>query len=267
MTPTLAEVTRQLLITYNRFPRKRLGQHFLVDPQVIARIIAAAELGPDDLVVEIGSGLGVVTAELAKNVHHLIAVEIDQELIGISKKVLESLANISFVNQDVLKTSLAELALGRRYKVVGNLPYYITSPIIEKILEAEEKPEVAVVMTQKEVAERMVAGAGTKNYGSFSIFCQFYAEVKLNSLVSKSSFLPWPEVSSAVVALRPYKTPKYEVKDTKLFFDLVHAAFQQRRKKLSNSLKPFGLTNSPVDLNRRPETVSIEEFASIANSL
>ena len=122
-------------------------------------------------------------------------------------------------------------------------------------------------MTQKEVAERMVAGAGTKNYGSFSIFCQFYAEVKLNSLVSKSSFLPWPEVSSAVVVLKPYKTAKYPVKDIKVFFDLVHAAFQQRRKKLSNSLKPFGLTNSPVDLNRRPETVSIEEFAAIANSL
>ncbi|MBU0630263.1 MAG: ribosomal RNA small subunit methyltransferase A [Candidatus Margulisbacteria bacterium] len=267
MTPTLAEVTRQLLEVYNRFPRKRLGQHFLIDPQVVARIISAAELGKDDLVVEIGSGLGVVTAELGKAVYHLIAVEIDQELVSISKKILAPLPNISFVPQDILKTDLADLALGRHYKVVGNLPYYITSPIVEKILTASAKPELAVVMTQKEVAERMVAKPGTKNYGSFSIFCQFYAVVELCSLVSKSSFLPWPEVSSAIVKLVPYKTAKYPVKDEHLFFDIVHAAFQQRRKKMRNSLARFEVVNSPVDLDRRPETVSIEEFAAITNAI
>ncbi|MFH1386851.1 MAG: 16S rRNA (adenine(1518)-N(6)/adenine(1519)-N(6))-dimethyltransferase RsmA [bacterium] len=263
--PTLADITKGLLQAYNRYPRKNLGQHFLIDLKVVERIINAAQLTKDDLVIEIGSGLGVVTSELAKHVYQLIAVEIDKELLGISKEVLKDATNISFVSSDILKVDLAELSLGRKYKVIGNLPYYITAPIIEKILTAADKPELAVVMTQKEVAERMASKPGSKKYGSFSIFVQFYAKVELNSLVSKSSFLPWPEVGSAVVSLRPYQTPKYEVKDEKLFFDIVHAAFQQRRKKLSNSLKEFNLAGSSIDLTRRPEQLPIEEFVELAN--
>lgn len=266
MTPTLAEITKQLLEAYNRYPRKRLGQHFLVDPKVVQRIISAAELGKDDLVIEIGSGLGVVTAELARHVHHLIAVEIDKELAKISKDVLKEFDNISFVAADILKVDLHELALGRKYKVVGNLPYYITAPIVEKILEAEDKPESAVIMVQREVAERMAAEPGSKKYGSFSIFVQYHAEVKLDSFVSKSSFHPWPEVGSAIVVLRPYQAPKYSVRDEKLFFDIVHAAFQQRRKKLRNALSDFNLENAPVDLNRRPEELSIEDFVKLSDA-
>jgi len=264
---TLAQITRELLIAHNRFPRKSLGQHFLVDPGVVARIISAAGLTKDDLVVEIGSGLGVITHEIAKHVYHLIAIEVDKELMRISRDVLQKLDNITFVGQDILKTKLEDLTLGRKYKIIGNLPYYITSPIIERIFKAKERPEVAVLMTQKEVAERMAASPGSKKYGSFSIFTQFYADVKLHSLVSKSSFYPWPEVSSAVVVLRPHQTPKYQVKDEKLFFDIMHTAFQQRRKQLKSSLREYNLKNCGIDLSRRPETLSIEEFAKLSNTL
>lgn len=265
MPPTLAQVTKELLAAYNRYPRKGLGQHFLIDPKVVERISAAGELSLDDLVVEIGSGLGVITAELARQVYQLIAVEIDKELVAISQTVLKNQPNVTFVSQDILKTDLAKLTLGRKYKVIGNLPYYITAPIIDKILTAQEKPELAVIMVQKEVAERMVSAPGSKKFGSFSVFCQFYAAVKIDSLVSKSSFLPWPEVSSAVVVLKPYQQPKYPVRDESLFFKIVHTAFQQRRKKLSSSLKEFNVSGWPIDLNRRPENLSVAEFAALAD--
>lgn len=267
MTPTLAEITKELLASYGRHPRKRLGQHFLVDPQVLQRVMSAAELTKDDLVIEIGSGLGVVTAELAKHTYHVIAVEVDKELVKISKDVLKEQQNVSFVSKDILKIDIHELAVGRKYKIIGNLPYYITAPIIEKVLETEDKPELAVLMVQKEVAERMAASPGSKKYGSFSIFVQYHAEVKLDSLVSKSSFYPWPEVGSAIVVLKPYKTPKYTPKNKKLFFDIVHAAFQQRRKKIKNSLAKYNLEGIDVDLNRRPETLGIEEFVRISDYL
>jgi 16S rRNA (adenine1518-N6/adenine1519-N6)-dimethyltransferase len=265
MTPTLAQITKELLASFGRHPRKRLGQHFLIDPLVLRRIISAAELSKDDLVIEIGSGLGVVTSEIAERAHHVIAVEVDKELLRISRDVLKSRSNISFVAKDILKTKLTELSSGRKYKVIGNLPYYITAPIIERILEAKGRPELAVLMVQKEVAERMAASPGSKKYGSFSIFVQYHAEVKLNSFVSKSSFYPWPEVGSAIVVLRPYKSPRYQVKSEKGFFNIVHAAFQQRRKKIRNSLAKYKLEGIKIDLNRRPETLSIEEFVEIAN--
>ena len=267
MSPTLAQITKELLRSYNRFPRKKLGQHFLIDPLVLQRIINAPDLTRDDLVIEIGSGLGIVTSEIAQKVNHVIAVEIDKELLRISKDVLKDFHNLSFVGQDILKTKLDELVHGRKFKIIGNLPYYITAPIIEKIFETENKPEVAVLMVQKEVAERMAAGPGTKKFGSFSVFVQYHAEVKLNSLVSKSSFYPWPEVGSAIVELRPYKQPKYKVKDEKLFFDIVHAAFQQRRKKASNSLKDFSFKTTKIDLSLRPEKLSIDDFVELTNSV
>ncbi|MBN3032791.1 MAG: ribosomal RNA small subunit methyltransferase A [Candidatus Saganbacteria bacterium] len=264
MTPTLAEITKGLLEAYNRKTRHRLGQHFLIDPQVLARIINAAELNKDDLVVEIGSGLGVVTGEIAKQAHHVIAVEIDKELSKISQEVLSPYNNITFVAEDILKTDLAKLTHGRKYKVIGNLPYYITAPIVEKIITAEEKPELAVLLAQKEVAERMSAEPGSKKYGSFSIFVQFYAGVKLNSFVSKSSFLPWPEVSSAIITLTPHTSHLFPGLDEKKFFTLVHAAFQQRRKMLKNSLAEFNLEGKWFDLNRRPEELSLDDFARLA---
>ena len=264
MTPTLAEITKGLLQAYNRYTRKNLGQHFLIDPKVLSRIIAAAQLSGDDLVIEIGSGLGVVTAEIAKRAGHVIAIEIDKELMTISRDVLAPYNNITFVGEDVLKTDLAKLAHGRKYKVIGNLPYYITAPIVEKIITAEDKPDLAVLMVQKEVAERMSAVPGSKKYGSFSIFVQFYAKVELNSFVSKSSFLPWPEVGSAVITLTPHISSLFPGLNEKKFFEIVHTAFQQRRKKLSTSLSEYNLTGTAIDLNRRPETLSLPEFAALA---
>ena len=265
MSPTLSQITRELLSAFGRLPRKRLGQHFLVDPKVLERILNALQLNKEDFVIEIGSGLGVVTAEIAEKVNQLIAIEIDKELLKISQEVLARFNNITFIAQDILKINLASLAQGKSYKVVGNLPYYVTAPIMQKILEAENKPELAVLMVQKEVAERMVAAPGSKQYSSFSLFVQYFSEVKIDSFVSKSSFHPWPEVGSAVIVLKPYKTPKYPVKNEKLFFDLVHAAFQQRRKKLRNSLAEFNLDPVRFDLGRRPETLTIDEFAELAN--
>jgi 16S rRNA (adenine1518-N6/adenine1519-N6)-dimethyltransferase len=269
--PTLARITRELLASYDRRPRKRLGQHFLVDSQVLQRIIKAAELSKDDLVVEIGSGLGVVTAELARRAGQVLAIEIDKELLKISQAVLSPCDNIRLLNEDILKVELDKLVegnnccQGKSYKLVANLPYYITAPIIEKILTAKNKPRRAVLMVQKEVAERIVSPPGSKQYGSFSIFVQFYSHARLDSFVSKSSFHPWPAVGSALVVLEPYLTPKYPVGDTNLFFNLVHDAFQQRRKKLKNSLAKYNLAGIDFDLTLRPERVSVEGFAAISN--
>lgn len=263
MTPTLAEITKELLKTYNRHPRKRLGQHFLIDPKVLQRIIDAAELSAKDVVIEIGTGLGVLTAELAKRAKRVITIEIDKDLLQIAKEVLKEYYNVTMVHGDFLKTKFTDLG-SKSLKVVANLPYYITAPIIERILETKDKFKLAVLTVQKEVAERMVASPGSKKYGSFSVFVQYHAEVKLNSLISKSSFYPWPEVSSAIVVLRPYQTPKYEVKNEKLFFDLVHKAFQQRRKMLRNSLKEYNLEGCGIDLNQRPEMLSIEDFVRLS---
>ncbi|MFH2033598.1 MAG: 16S rRNA (adenine(1518)-N(6)/adenine(1519)-N(6))-dimethyltransferase RsmA [Candidatus Margulisiibacteriota bacterium] len=270
---SLSKITKELLASYNLFPKKRLGQHFLVDPMVLERIIEAAELNKDDVVLEIGTGLGILTAELAKRAKKVVSVDVDQDMIDISRQVLKDFDNVELIRADVLKY------LDRRgvlqyapKKIIGNLPYYITAPIIEKIFclpkGDDDHPRLlrAVLMLQKEVAQRMAANPGSKQYGSFSVFVQFHAEVELLSLVSKSSFIPWPEVSSAIVVLSPHKTPRYKVKDEKLFFDIVHKAFQQRRKKLRNSLKDFKLENAGVDLNKRPEQLSIEDFAALANS-
>ncbi len=270
---TLAAITRELLGALNRFPRKSLGQHFLVDPQVLERILNAAEITKEDLIIEVGSGLGVITAEIAKRAGHVIAIEIDQELIRASKEVLKDFTNVTFVESDFLKVDLDDLLKDFSdgediaYKVIGNLPYYITTPIIEKLFGARNRPEVAVLMMQKEVAQRMVEKPGTKTYGALSVFVQFHATVELNSLVSKSSFYPWPEVSSAVVVLRPHHPPKYKVPSERLFLSIVHAAFQQRRKQIRNSLEEFmpEIEKAGIDPNRRPETLSVEEFVQIAN--
>jgi len=263
--PTLAQIIKELLRVHNRFPRKRLGQHFLIDPKVLLRIISALRPGREDLVIEIGSGLGQLTLELARAAGQAVAVEIDSELLKISQDILKDHHNIKYVGMDILKYDWGREMGDGNYKIAGNLPYYITAPIIEKILESKKKPELCVLMVQKEVAERMAAGPGTKKYGSFSIFVQFYAEVEIDSYVSKSSFYPWPKVGSAIVILKPHKTPKFKVKDEKLFFDIVHAAFQQRRKQLRNSLAKFNLEGAGIDLKRRPETLSLDEFIKLAN--
>lgn len=259
---SLSQITKELLAAYNLYPKKRLGQNFLIDPKVLERIVDAAELTPEDTVIEIGMGLGVVTEELAKKVNKIVAIEVDQDLILICKKILDSYQNVEIIRSSILEWELPEDLTA--FKVVGNLPYYITAPIVEKILEEwKGKVQKAVITIQKEVAERIVAGPGSKTYGSFSVFIQNQAKVEINSLISKYSFYPQPDISSAIVTLEPYNKPLYNID-----YKLVRAAFQQRRKTIRNSLSDYNIDwdKLGIDKGKRPETLSLEEFEKICDN-
>lgn len=266
--------------------KKRLGQNFLIDEVVLGKITVAAELSAQDLVVEIGPGLGTLTERLAEEAGQVIVVEIDQKLVPILQETLGSRKNVQIHCGDVLKTNLDRLALeksagifgpgGKRYKVVANLPYYITTPIIMQLLEEGYHLESMVIMVQKEVAERMVAPPGGKEYGALSVAVQYYCNAEIVSRVPKEAFLPPPEVESAVIKLNRRSEPAVAVSSAPVFFRVVKAAFAQRRKTLLNTLVNggFGLDKSNwaellsglnIDGQRRGETLSLEEFALIAN--
>jgi len=267
---TLSEITRELLKKSKLKIKKRLGQHFLIDKDILQRILAAAELAKEDLAIEIGTGLGTFTKELAERVAKVITVEIDQKLLEVARDFLKDYKNIEFIREDILEVDLSPYP---QAKIVANLPYYITTPIIEKLIEA--KPKLIVLTVQREVAERIVSKPASKDYGSFSIFVQYHTIPEIISFVPKSAFLPRPEVSSAILKLTPRKGPAVEVKDEKLFFEIVRAAFQQRRKTLKKALSSkFGLSKvesalsqAQIDPKRRGETLSLAEFASICNAL
>ncbi len=267
--PLLAE-TRRLLRQSELKVRKGLGQHFLVDGEVLSLIVATAELKSDDIVVEVGPGLGILTRELAKKAGGVVAVELDDNLAALLKKTLAAYKNVTIINGDVLKTEPKEIIKGQDYKVVANLPYYITSPVLRHFLEASVKPRTMVVMVQKEVAEAIAAKPGDMSLLSVSV--QFYGEPKIISIVPPESFYPAPEVSSAIVKIDVYPKPKVDV-DEKGFFDTVRAGFAAPRKQLTNSLAkglgwekalvlPF-LQKANIDPQRRAETLSIEEWASL----
>ena len=262
--PTLSEITRDLLASINRRPQKRLGQNFLIDPTILARIAGAADIQPEDTVIEIGTGLGVLTKELADRAQKVITVEIDAELQKLTREILSKYQNIEHICGDILKVDYPEILRPfSKYKVVANLPYYITAPICERVLGAVIPPAVAVFTVQKEVAHRMQARPGSKVFGSFSVFCQFYGKVELVSLVPKFAFFPRPEVSSAIVKITPHATSLLPPAEKEKFFAVVHAAFQQRRKTLANSLKQFEIKEWPVNPMRRPETLSVEDFLNL----
>lgn len=275
MKESLKQVTLGLLKAHNRFPHKRLGQNFLINPEILDRISAAAELAPEDYVIEIGTGLGVLTQKIAEKVKHLTTIEVDKELLKITEEILKKYSNIEYIPQSILEINLSNLnslisTLESRIsnlKVLGNLPYYITSPILERILKMEPRPKLCVFTVQKEVAERICSKPGSKKYGSLSVFVQYYAQAELVSLVPKFAFYPQPNVSSAIIKLIPYQQNPWEVKDEKLFFDMVHKAFQQRRKKLSNSLKDFALPNLEKFKDQRPEELSVADFAKLCGKL
>lgn len=264
---------------------KSLGQNFITDKSVIERIVEGADIGADDLVIEIGPGIGVLTAEAAKVCARVVAIEIDKKLIPILSETLQEYDNIRVINQDILKTDLNEIIDAERdagsfaggVKIIGNLPYYITTPIIMGILEKGVAADSITIMMQKEVAERIKAKPGGKIYGAISVAVQYYCTVTQVASVPKEVFIPRPKVDSAVLKLCIREKRPVELIDERIFFSCIKAGFGQRRKTLLNSLTGVNglsrddiksvLGQADIDPVRRAETLSIEEFAAIANEV
>lgn len=270
--------------------RKRLGQHFLLDPSIINKIIDVADLSAEDIVLEIGPGLGRMTKMLAEKVKRVIAIELDIKLYEKLKKELSDYENIELVHGDAMKYPYETLP---DFKVVANIPYYITTPLLFRLLKNKKKyPEKytsklfkkdgqnfsvknnikSITLTvQKEVAERIVAKPNTKHYGLLSIMVNYYAKPQLNFIIPKKTFKPVPKVDSAVIHLEIYEKPPVYVKDEDLFFRIIKTAFSKRRKMLSNSLKSINpntkewLSKAGIDPNRRAETLTLEELAKLSN--
>ncbi|MCC2254634.1 16S rRNA (adenine(1518)-N(6)/adenine(1519)-N(6))-dimethyltransferase RsmA [Ruminococcus sp. CLA-AA-H200] len=283
--PTLGnpQNTIAVLQKYNFVFQKKFGQNFLIDTHVLDKIIRAAGIGPDDCVLEIGPGIGTMTQYLACAARKVVAVEIDRALIPILEDTLEGYDNVTVINDDVLKVDVAELAKrendGKPVKVVANLPYYITTPIIMGLFENHVPVESITVMVQKEVADRMQVGPGTKDYGALSLAVQYYARPYIVANVPPNCFMPRPKVGSAVIRLDRYEEPPVRVDDEKLMFRIIRASFNQRRKTLSNGLKnspELAFSKEEIDaaiesLGKGPsvrgEALALEEFAALSNIL
>ena len=273
--------TIEVIQKYQFAFQKRFGQNFLIDAHVLEKIVNAAGITKDDCVLEIGPGIGTMTQYLAESAEQVIAVEIDTNLLPILADTLKDYSNVKVINQDILKVDINELVKeynnGRPIKVVANLPYYITTPIIMGLFESNVPIDNITVMVQKEVADRMQVGPGSKDYGALSLAVQYYASPYIVANVPPNCFIPRPNVGSAVIRLTRYQEPPVQVKDQKLMFKLIRASFNQRRKTLQN-----GLNNSPeisfskeeitkaieslgVSPSVRGEALSLEQFAQLAN--
>ena len=273
--------TIQIIQKYEFAFQKKFGQNFLIDTHVLDKIILAAGVTKDDCVLEIGPGIGTMTQYLAEAAGHVVAVEIDSNLIPILKETLADYDNVTVIHADILKTDINELTQkfngGRPIKVVANLPYYITTPIIMGLFEGQVPIDNITVMVQKEVADRMQVGPGSKDYGALSLAVQYYAEPYIVANVPPNCFMPRPNVGSAVIRLTRHKNPPVSAQDPGLMFRLIRASFNQRRKTLQN-----GLNNSPevpytkeqiisaiesLDLSPsvRGEALNLEQFAALAN--
>lgn len=273
MAGSLLSQTKRLLRQFDLKARKRLGQHFLIDEGVLSLIVGTAELSPTDVVVEVGPGLGILTKELASRAGRVIAIELDDKLAALLKQTLASFSNVTIVNDDVLGLEPKDLLKGQRvgYKVVANLPYYITSPVLSHFLEASAKPQTMIVMVQKEVAEAIAAEPGRMSLLSVSV--QFYGEPRIISRVPAQSFYPVPKVDSAILRIDLYSQPAVAVADEGSFFELVRAGFATPRKQLVNSLaQGLGLAKAEVltlleradiESRRRAETLTLEEWARL----
>ena len=262
---------------------KKFGQNFLIDPHVLDKIVRAADVTEDDFVLEIGPGIGTLTQYLAEAAREVVAVEIDRSLLPILEDTLQAYDNVTVINDDILKVDLNRLAEekngGRPMKIVANLPYYITTPILMSLFEKHVPMENVTVMVQKEVAERMQAGPGTKDYGALSLAVQYYAEPYIAAYVPQNCFIPRPNVGSAVIRLTCYEKPPIQVKDEGLMFRLIRASFNQRRKTLVNGLKNgAGLPYTKEQIQEaieaiglsasvRGETLTLEQFAALADQL
>lgn len=252
--------TIEAIKKYNFAFQKKFGQNFLIDTHVLEKIVTAAGVTKDDLVLEIGPGIGSMTQYLCEHAREVIAVEIDTALIPILKETLADYDNVTVINKDILKVDIKELAVernqGRPIKVVANLPYYITTPIIMGLFESHVPIDNITVMVQKEVADRMQVGPGTKDYGALSLAVQYYAEPYIVANVPPNCFIPRPNVGSAVIRLTTHKEIPIQVDDEKLMFRLIRASFNQRRKTLVN-----GLNNSPeIHLSKDVIAKAIEEL-------
>lgn len=263
---------------------KSLGQNFLTDGNIIEEIVEASGAGPEDLVIEIGPGMGVLTQLASQRAGHVVAIEIDESLIPILKENLAGCSNVEVINQDVLKTDINEIIARchrdfgtKSVRVIGNLPYYITTPIIMKLLEDGIDAESITIMLQKEVAERIEASPGTKAYGAISVAVQYYCTVDHVAKVPKEVFMPQPKVDSAVIRLNILSDRRVKVSNEDLYFQVVKAGFGMRRKTLSNSLTFLGgieksqiiqaLRDAGIDPARRAETLSLEEFADLTEQI
>ncbi len=274
--------TIEILQKYGFRFQKKFGQNFLIDPHVLDKIVAAAEIRPEDFVIEIGPGIGTLTQYLAYQAREVCAVEIDSNLLPILEDTLSDWDNVTVIHQDILKLDLAALLKeknqGRPAKIVANLPYYITTPIIMGLFESHVPLESLTVMVQKEVASRMQAGPGSKDYGALSLAVQYYAEPYLAAHVPQNCFMPRPQVGSAVIRLTARKD-KLQVRNEALLFRLIRASFNQRRKTLLNGLRnsedlPYSREELEKALERcglsatiRGETLTLEEFAQLADCL
>ncbi|MDO4475357.1 MAG: 16S rRNA (adenine(1518)-N(6)/adenine(1519)-N(6))-dimethyltransferase RsmA [Lachnospiraceae bacterium] len=263
--------------------QKKFGQNFLIDQHVVDRIMDAAELTREDCVVEIGPGIGTLTQFMAERAGRVVAIEIDRNLIPILGKTLAEYDNVTVINADVLETDLNEIARtyggGRRVKVVANLPYYITTPIIMALLEKKVPIESITVMVQKEVAMRMQAGPGSKDYGALSLAVGYYAQAQLDANVPPNCFIPRPKVGSAVITLKVYENPPVQPRDEAFMFRLIKTSFAQRRKTLMNGLRNSseltltkeqileGLSRLGKSESVRGETLTLEEFAKLSDIL
>ncbi|MDI3534029.1 MAG: rRNA (adenine1518-N6/adenine1519-N6)-dimethyltransferase [Thermosediminibacterales bacterium] len=278
---TSPHVIKQIMDEHNLRFIKSLGQNFLIDENTLNKIINEANLVKTDRVLEIGAGLGTVTLQIAKKAAKIVAVEIDRHLIPALKSNVSHCGNVKIIHSDILKMDLKNLVkeeFPEGFKVVANLPYYITTPVIMKLLEEKLDISLMVYLVQKEVADRIMAFPGNKNYGALSVAVNYYAKPEIVSLVPKTVFMPRPKVDSAIVKLKVRETPPVSVIDETLFFKVVKFSFIYRRKTLRNALLR-GLPelerekvsevfkNADIDENRRGETLNIEEFAKLCNCI
>ena len=296
----MPKITKEFLRKHNIRIKKRLGQNFLIDEGILNRIVEIADLGKDDIVIEIGPGMGTLTKKLAEKAKKILAIEIDENLVKLLRETLVPFKNVEIIHADILKINLKKLVtqlpsypvtqfktgkltdwrtgkLANKVKVVANLPYYITTPIIIHLLKARKTLSNIVIMVQKEVGRRMVAKPRTKDYGALSLLIQYYTKPQIAIKVPRSAFLPEPEVDSCVVDLEIREKPAVKAKDEELFFKVVRAAFEQRRKALKNALSQTRdlrldkkkvlkiLEKADIKPLRRGETLSLEEFARLSN--
>ena len=278
--------TKSIINKFNIRANKRYGQNFLIDDNILENIVSSSNIGKEDLVIEIGPGLGNLTEYILQSCKYALLVEIDPKMIEVLEYRFNDRNNFKLVNEDILKVDVdnmiksIEEEIGYKFKnirVVANLPYYITTPILFKLLEDENKIDTITVMIQKEVAERMVANPKSKEYGILTLMVEYFSDAKIEVIVPNSSFIPEPGVTSAVISLS--KRSKYNVKNEKLFFELIHKAFAQRRKKMTNSLIAGKFNNMEkeeieslfekcnISLNARAEELEIEKYIEIINNI